>query len=101
MKNRHCTQNPSVSTNRRFSGAIWNAAMSAYSTSVKASLRFSLFCLLALAGEAIGQQSSYRYDTAGITLHGTLIERRILRPPGSGDSPAKDARETILILKLP
>ena len=68
---------------------------------MKASLRFSLFCLLALAGDAIGQRSSYRYDTAGITLHGSLIERKVYGPPGYGETPAKDARETILILKLP
>ena len=61
----------------------------------------TLLCLLALAGGAIGQQSSYRYDTAGITLHGTLIERRVHRPQGHGETPAQDAHETILILKLP
>lgn len=68
---------------------------------MKASLRFSLLCLLALVGAAIGQQSSYRYDTAGITLHGTLIERKVYGPPGYGETPAQDAHETILILKLP
>ena len=68
---------------------------------MKARLRFSLFCLLALAGGAIGQQSSYRYDTAGITLHGTLIERKVYGPPGYGEAPAKDVHDTILILKLP
>jgi hypothetical protein len=68
---------------------------------VKASPRFSLLCLLALVGAAIGQQSSYRYDTAGITLHGTLIERKVYGPPDYGETPAKDAHETILVLKLP
>ena len=68
---------------------------------MKAILRSSLLCLLALAGAAIGQQSSYRYDTAGITLHGTLIERKVHRPQGHGETPAQDAHETILVLKLP
>jgi len=68
---------------------------------VKASLRFSLLCLLALAGAAIGQKSSYRYDTAGITLHGTLIERKVHGPQGHRETPALDAHEIILVLKLP
>lgn len=95
-KHRHYTQNPSP----RFSGAIWNGEISGYSTVVKASLRFSLLWLLAIPGIAVGQQSSYRYDTSGITLHGTLIERKVYGPPGYGETPAQDAHETILILKL-
>ena len=68
---------------------------------MKATLRSSLFCLLPLAGAAIGQQSSYRYDTAGITLHGTLIERKVHQPQRHGEIPAQDSHETILFLKLP
>ena len=68
---------------------------------MKASLSSSLLCLLTLLEAAIGQQSSYRYDTAGITLKGTLIERRVYGPPGYGETPAEDAHETILILRLP
>jgi hypothetical protein len=68
---------------------------------MKASLRFSLLCVLTLAGTAIGQQTSYRYDTAGINLRGTLIERKVFGPPGYGETPTQDAHETILILKLP
>lgn len=68
---------------------------------MKASLRFSLLCLLALAEAALGQQPSYRYDTAGIALRGTLIERKVYGAPGYGETPAHDAHETILILKLP
>jgi hypothetical protein len=79
---------------------IWNAEISAYSTVVKTNLRHS-FCVLMLAGLAIGQQPSYRYDTAGITLHGTLTERKVYGPPGYGETPDQDAHETILILKLP
>lgn len=52
-------------------------------------------------GRAIGQNPSYRYDTAGITLQGTLIERNVYGPPGYSETPAQDAHETILILKLP
>ena len=66
---------------------------------MKASLRFLLVCILTLAGAA--QQSIYRYDTAGLSLHGTLIERKVYGPPGYGETPAHDAHETILILKLP
>lgn len=65
------------------------------------SVRIWLLCLLAIGGAAIGQQSSYHYDTAGTTLHGTLIERKVYGPPGYGETPAQDAHETILILKLP
>jgi hypothetical protein len=57
--------------------------------------------ILVLAEAAIGQQPSYRYDTAGITLHGTLTERKVYGPPGYGETPAQDTHETILILKLP
>ena len=83
------------------SEAICNPAISEYSTGAKASLRFSLLYLLALSGAAIGQKSSYPYDTAGITLHGTLIERKVHRPRGHGETPAQGAYETILLLKLP
>lgn len=68
---------------------------------MKASLRFPLVCILTLAGASFGQQSSYRYDTGGLSLHGTLIERKVYGPPGYGETPTHDAHETILILKLP
>jgi hypothetical protein len=44
--------------------------------------------------------SSYHYDSAGIRLEGTLIERKVYGPPGYGETPAKDERDTHLILKL-
>jgi hypothetical protein len=50
-----------------------------------------------IAGKAI---PSYQYDTAGIRLEGTLMERKVYGPPGYGETPAKDERDTILILKL-
>lgn len=56
---------------------------------------------LIVAGAAIGQQPSYRYDTAGISLHGTLTERKVYGPPGYGETPAQDSEESILILRLP
>jgi hypothetical protein len=87
--------------NALFSTAIWKPVISAYSTVVKTTSRSSVFCVLVLAGVAIGQQPSYRYDTAGTTLQGTLIERKVYGPPGYGETPAQDAHETILILKLP
>ena len=68
---------------------------------MKASPKFSVLFLLALTGSAVGQKSSYRYDTAGITLHGILIERKVYGPSGYGKIPARDANDTILVLKLP
>jgi len=43
---------------------------------------------------------SYQYDTPGIRLEGTLTERKVYGPPGYGETPAKDERDTILVLKL-
>jgi|SRR5579872_3033884 hypothetical protein len=43
----------------------------------------------------------YKYDTPGTKLQGTLVKRKVYGPPGYGETPAKDAKETILILKLP
>jgi hypothetical protein len=42
----------------------------------------------------------YRYDTPGIHLEGRLVSRKVYGPPGYGETPAEDARNTILILKL-
>jgi hypothetical protein len=42
----------------------------------------------------------YRYDTVGVRLEGTLIERKEYGPPGYGETPAKDEKDTILVLKL-
>ena len=46
-------------------------------------------------GEAV-----YKYDTPGTRLEGTLVEHKVYGPPGYGETPAKDARSTILVLKL-
>ena len=45
-------------------------------------------------------EASYKFDTPGIQLAGTLVERKVYGPPGYGETPAKDERDTILILKL-
>ncbi len=49
---------------------------------------------------ASGNESVYKYDTRGIKLEGHLIERTFFGPPGFGETPAKDARERVLVLKL-
>jgi hypothetical protein len=45
-------------------------------------------------------EQSYKYDTAGVRLEGRLIERKVYGPPGYGETPAQDERDTILILKV-
>jgi hypothetical protein len=45
-------------------------------------------------------EASYNYDAPGIRLEGALVERKVYGPPGYGETPAKDARTTILVLKL-
>jgi hypothetical protein len=47
------------------------------------------------------RQESYKYDTAGVRLEGRLIERKVYGPPGYGETPAKDQRSSIFVLKLP
>jgi hypothetical protein len=44
--------------------------------------------------------STYRYDTPGTILVGTLTERAVYGPPGFGETPAQDIREKIFVLKL-
>lgn len=45
-------------------------------------------------------KGSYKYDTPETRLEGTLVERKVYGPPGYGETPRKDAKETILVLKL-
>ena len=47
-----------------------------------------------------GAAVACRYDTAGVRLEGTLTERKEYGPPGYGETPSKDERTTILVLKL-
>ena len=49
-----------------------------------------------------GQQleSHYKCDTQGVQLEGLLTTHTFYGPPGFGETPAKDAREKTLILKL-
>jgi len=58
-------------------------------------------------GYAAGQQKArsgtdftYSYDTPKIKLHGVLIKRKVYGPPGYGETPSKDTRTTILVLRL-
>lgn len=46
-------------------------------------------------------RSSYHYDIEGVRLEGTLTERKVYGPPGYGETPAKDERATIFVLRLP
>lgn len=46
------------------------------------------------------QEIHYRCDTEGIQLKGVLTARTFYGPPGFGETPEKDAREKVLILKL-
>ena len=45
-------------------------------------------------------QSAFRYDSAGIKLEGILMERKVYGPPGYGQTPSWDTRDTIFVLKL-
>jgi hypothetical protein len=45
-------------------------------------------------------EAVYKYETPGVQLEGTLIERKVYGPPGYGETPAKDLRTSILVLKL-
>jgi hypothetical protein len=45
-------------------------------------------------------QKSYKYDQAGIRLRGKLRERRVYGPPGYGETPKEDSRNTIFVLSL-
>lgn len=69
-------------------------------TGVAVLLAFYLGTCAAQQATASGTSSNYRYDTPGIRLEGTLAERKVYGPPGYGETPAKDERDTILILKL-
>lgn len=44
--------------------------------------------------------SNYHYDVQDVRLEGMLTERKVYGPPGYGETPSKDERTTILILKL-
>lgn len=60
-----------------------------------------LTCLVVCSAAHTKQiAANYRYDTPGTCLEGTLIERKVYGPPGYGETPARDAKDTIFILKL-
>jgi len=54
----------------------------------------------AQAMKAAISEQHYNCDTDGVRLEGLLTERTFYGPPGFGETPAKDAREKQLILKL-
>lgn len=46
------------------------------------------------------QELHYKCDTEGVRLEGTLTERTFYGPPGFGETPKKDLRDKVLVLKL-
>lgn len=54
----------------------------------------------ARAQQAGVKEAIYKCDTPGIQLEGTLIGRMFYGPPGFGETPAKDVRDKVLVLKL-
>jgi hypothetical protein len=46
------------------------------------------------------QDRIYEFDTPNVALEGILSERVFYGPPGFGETPEKDARERVLILRL-
>lgn len=54
----------------------------------------------ARAQQAGVREAIYKCDTPGIQLEGTLTQRTFYGPPGFGETPAKDAREKVYLLKL-
>ena len=64
--------------------------------------------LAAQAGICVAQQNTpggqqephYKCDTGGVQLEGMLTARTFYGPPGFGETPSKDSREKVLILKL-
>ena len=55
----------------------------------------------ALAQQQAGaKEAVYKCDTPGIQLEGVLTQRTFYGPPGFGETPAKDAREKVYLLKL-
>ena len=64
--------------------------------------------LVAPLGICVAQQNApggleephYKCDTEGVQLEGMLTVRTFYGPPGFGETPSKDAREKVLILRL-
>ena len=45
-------------------------------------------------------EAIYKYDTEKVRLEGVLIERTFYGPPGFGETPAKDFKDKVLVLKM-
>jgi hypothetical protein len=78
-----------------------------WSARSRSALAVVVASLFSFAPAGVSQQrvvandgTSFKYDTPGIRLEGLLLERKVFGPPGYGETPAKDTRETILVLKL-
>jgi hypothetical protein len=83
---------------RRFHSAKWELAAA-----------MMIVFLIGCSGTCLGQRRAankasrepvYKCDTDGVQLQGTIIARTFYGPPGFGETPAKDAREEALLLKL-
>ncbi|MGO4883999.1 MAG: hypothetical protein ACLP59_24725 [Bryobacteraceae bacterium] len=60
----------------------------------------SLCCILLAQQEHEHRQSTFKYDTEGIKLQGTLVERTFHGPPGFDENTATDVRDRVLVLRL-
>ena len=83
---------------------LWRSSMNMLNPKLKNRILKTLslvtalvLCLAALSAQA---QTAYRYDTAGVTLRGTLVRKVKHGPPGFGQSPSRDRKEAIYVLKL-
>jgi hypothetical protein len=50
--------------------------------------------------EARGKTTDYRYDTPGTDLTVVLSVRNVYGPPGYGETPSRDSRQRIYVLRL-
>ncbi|GAB2844447.1 hypothetical protein GCM10027277_10320 [Pseudoduganella ginsengisoli] len=64
--------------------------------------RFTVSCALLLAGLAFQAQAApcLRVDDHPVTLHGMVVIQTFYGPPGYGETPKTDRRETQGLLKL-
>lgn len=61
---------------------------------------FAVWAIPAAQSRPYGKVRVYKYETPGVRLDGRLIERTVYGPPGYGETPAKDERDKILVLRL-
>ncbi|HKO14018.1 MAG TPA: hypothetical protein VJV22_18765, partial [Acidobacteriaceae bacterium] len=68
-------------------------------------LGISLIFILSTHSQTWPQQTTdkpieYHYDTPGVDLSGVLLQRNVYGPPGYGETPLKDSRQKIYVLRL-